>query len=240
MNLSAYMSSIRPFRWMSLYERIKKTGLSFEMIIVGPDNLGSPLPPEIKFFKSDVKPSQCFHFAGENCSGDIMLQLVDDLEYSEGSLEKMYEEVRSADNIMSTAHYFQDSLDMSLYQNISGYPNNPAFLPLLPVCGMFPRKSWLENKGLDVRFDGVMSELDFYMRLSINGYQTRFVDGVVLENTAYQQQCATERLCNRFWNKDRATFINLWSSNGVLYPIRNDIMRPYKNEDLLVTNQYYG
>lgn len=239
-NLSAYMSSIRPYRWMSLYERIKKTGLTFEMICVGPHAPDYEVPPEMKYIKTDVKPSQCFQIAGQSCTGDVMLQIVDDLEYSDGSLEKMYEKVKSGDNIMSTAHYFQDGKNESLSQNISGYPTNPTYLPLLPVCGMFPRVAWLEHKGLDKRFNGIMGELDLYMRMCINGYFTIFVDGIVRENTSHQRQEPGGGLCGKYWGTDRVTFIKLWSSNGILYPIRNDIMRPYEDKDLLTVNQFYG
>lgn len=232
------MSSVKTYRWLPIHEQLKKTGLSFEISVIGPIEPDFALPPEIKFLKSDVKPSQCFQIAGQNCSGEVMFQLVDDLEYSDGAIKNMFEAVISADNVMSTSHHFEDSADLTLQQNIAGVSAN--HLPLLPVCGMFPRKAWLDNRGLDVRFDGIMSELDFYMRLSINGYQTQFINGIVTEMSSHRKSDTNGRLSHRYWEKDRGSFVKLWSSNGKLYPIRKDIMRPYKNEDLLTVNQYYG
>ena len=246
-NVSAYMSSIRPYRWIAIHEMLKKTKLNFEIVIVGPNEPDFDLPEEIKFFKSEVKPSQCFYAAGEFCSGEVMLQLVDDLEYSDGALNMMHKEVLENDNVMATAHYFMDEKDESLSQNISGYAINNNYLPLLPVCGMFSRKAWLDNKGIDVRFDGVMGELDFYMRLRINGYNTKFVNGICKEKREFQNKESSGGLCAKYWSKDRASFLRLWITEQVIqgfplrmmYPIRNDIVRPYKKENLLTISQYY-
>lgn len=237
-DISAYMSSIRPYRWMTLHKRLQETNLNFEIVIVGPSEPDFLLPPEIRFYKSDVKPSQCFHAAASLCNGKTMLQMVDDLEYSQNSIELMYNEVSQKDNVMATAHYFLDNNDHTLTQNISGITQNAVFLPLLPVCGLFHRQAWTDNHGLDRRFDGVMSELDFYMRLRNNGYQTVFVNGIVMENTSHQNK-EKSSLCLKYWVKDRTSFIKLWSTNNILYPLRNDIVRPYDDKDILTNNQYY-
>ena len=50
-NVSAYMSSIRPYRWIAIHEMLKKTKLNFEIVIVGPNEPDFDLPEEIKFFK---------------------------------------------------------------------------------------------------------------------------------------------------------------------------------------------
>lgn len=231
------MSSIRPSRWLSLYERLQITKIPFEIVIVGPNQPDYILPEEIKYFKSDVKPSQCFHAAGQYTTGDVMLQIVDDLEYSEGSIEKMYEVVTKNDNVMATAYYYKDNKNTSQDQNIAGERYQYSYLPSLPVCGMFSKNAWITHKGLDKRFDGIMSELDFYMRLSINGYKTIFVDGIVNENMSFQTE-KNGGLSQRYWNKDRTTFTKLWTTHNVFYPIRNDIIRPYDDKNLLLTSQY--
>lgn len=259
-NISAYMSSIRPYRWMKLYERLQTTKLSFEIVIVGPIEPTHLLPSNIHFYKSDVKPSQCFHAAATLCTGEILLQMVDDLEYEPDTIEKMFKVVTEMDSATATAHYWQcgtssGAADGSpthwknyvLNQNIAG--ELMIGLPLLPVCGMFRRSTFIQYQGIDKRFDGVMGELDFYMRLKINGYDTYFVPGRVIENTEWQkfrdnitgeQGGQDNGLCNKFWNKDRECFKRLWTMSGIQWiTTRNDIMRPYDNIDLLTVNQYY-
>lgn len=242
MNLSAYMSSIRPYRWMSLYERLKQADLSFEIVIVGPIEPDFVLPREIIFYKSDVKPSQCFHAAANFCKGDFMLQIVDDLEYSSGSIEEMFRETAASDSVMATCHYFNNGIDHTNRQNILGEPTNPFYLPLLPVCGMFSRQAYIDSKGIDKRFNGIMGELDLYMRLRLMGYKTKFVNGTVNENTSYQTQKDTGEntgLCGKYWLVDRPKFVKLWSTNNNLYCIRNDIVRPYSDQDVLTVEQNY-
>lgn len=237
-NVSAYLSSIRPYRWMKIHEMLKRTGLTFEVVIVGPNDPDFELPSEIKFFKSAVKPSQCFHIAASKCSGETMLQIVDDIEYTDGAIKQMYDKVMEKDNVMASCVYLQNNYSQFYTQNISGQVMNLSFLPLLPVCGLYRREAYLKLGGLDRRFNGVMSELDFYMRMRINGYETVFINGHCNENTEYQKKENTS-LCNKFWNHDRPTFMKLWSTAGVLYPIRNDIVRGYTDDNILFVDQNY-
>lgn len=237
-NVSAYLSSIRPYRWMRIHEMLTKTGLSFEIVIVGPNDPDFTLPKEIKFFKSDVKPSQCFHAAATMAEGETLLQIVDDIEYADGAIEEMYRAVMKIDNINATCHYYQNGASNVYNQNISGSVLNLTYLPLLPVCGLYRRSAYSEIGGLDKRFDGVMGELDLYMRMCINGYSTHFVNYICNENTEYQKK-ESSSLCGKFWNLDRPKFIKLWSTSDHLYPIRKDIVRRYEDKDLLTKNQYY-
>jgi len=105
-NVSAYLSSIRPYRWMRIHEMLAKTGLSFEIVIVGPNEPDFSLPKEIRFYKSNVKPSQCFHAAASMCTGETLLQVVDDIEYSDGGIETMYKAVSGKDKCHGNMQVF--------------------------------------------------------------------------------------------------------------------------------------
>lgn len=236
--ISAYMSSIRPYRWMSLHAELVKVGLPFEMVIVGPNRPDFELPPEIRYYHSDVKPSQCFHAAASLCVGETLLQIVDDITYDDGVIQAMYDVVTQQERTMATAHYWQNETNFTQYQNIAGQIRSD--IPLLPVCGMYPRAGFIEMQGLDRRFDGVMSELDLYMRLSVAGYKTVFVNGIVRENIAWQTTEGTS-LCGKFWAGDRGRFVNLWSTNDRedgLCSTRKDGVLVYSDEGILTENQY--
>jgi hypothetical protein len=233
-DISAYMTSIRPYRWMKIHEMLSKTGLSFEIVIVGPIEADFELPPEIKFYKSNLKPSQCQHTAGMLCQSDKMLQIVDDINYEDGGIKSMYDTLVKYDDAMSTCRYYLNNEDFSLKQNIAGLVI--PYLPLLPVCGMFHRQAFLDAGGIDRRFLGVMGELDLYMRMSQLGYKTIFVDFICNENTEFQVKDQSS-LCNKFWPVDRPAMVNLWSTDGNLYLVRNDIVRKYSNIDLLTVEQ---
>lgn len=237
-NVSAYLSSIRPYRWMRIYEMLKRSGLTFEIVIAGPNDPDFTLPSEVKFFKTNVKPSQCFHIAASACSGETLLQIVDDIEYSDGAIREMYEGVMKRDNAMASCTYLLDGKSQFFTQNISAQILNISYLPLLPVCGLYRRDVYSKMGGLDRRFNGVMSELDLYMRMRINGYDTIFINATCNEDTNYQKK-ENSSLCSKFFNRDRPIFVNLWSSGGILYPIRNDIVRSFSEESLLLADQNY-
>jgi hypothetical protein len=232
--ISAYMTSIRPYRWMRIHEMLSKVGIPFEIVIVGPIEADFELPNEIKFYKSSLKPSQCQHTAGMLCQADKMLQIVDDIDYQEGAIKSMYDELVKNDNAMATCHYHQNNQDYTLYQNTAG--QHLPYLPLLPVCGMFHRQAFLDCGGIDKRFLGVMGELDLYMRMNQLGYKTIFVDFICNENTQFQNKDQSS-LCSKFWPVDRPVLIDLWSTNNKFYFIRNDIVRKYNNENLLTIEQ---
>ena len=238
-NISAYLSSIRPYRWMSIHEMLSKTGLSFEIIIVGPNDPNFSLPKEINFYKSDVKPSQCFHAAATMSTGETLLQIVDDMEYQDGGIEAMYRAVIEKDNIMATCKYHMNGISTADFQNMAGSSDSSCYpLPFLPVCGLYRRHVYSDMGGLDRRFNGVMSELDLYMRMSVYGYGTHFVDFIGNENRTYQE-IESQSLYQKFASKDRPEFVRLWSTNGNLYPIRRDIVRKYENKNLLTENQNF-
>ena len=233
-DISAYMTSIRPYRWMGIHEMLSKTNLSFEIVIVGPIEPDFELPPEIRFFKSDLKPSQCQHTSAFLCEGEMLLQIVDDIYYQDGAIEAMYNVVKNNPNSMATCHYHQDGHNNSPYQNIAGQISN--YLPLLPVCGVYPREAYRKVGGIDKRFMGVMGELDLYMRLSLAGYETVFVNYVCNEQTQFQKIEHTS-LCGKFWGVDRPVMINLWSENNQFCLTRKDEVREYSESDLLTVEQ---
>lgn len=225
-DVSAYMTSIRPYRWMSIYEMLLKTDLKFEIVIVGPIEPDFILPEEIKFYKSNVKPLQCCHTAAIMSTGKALLQIVDDIEYQDGGIKAMFNEVISNEKVAATCHYYKNGIDATEEQNIYGYKSDSV--PLLPVCGLYERSVYSEVGGLDKRFNGIMGELDLYLRIFIAGYNTKFVDYACNENRE------NSSLLNRFWHRDRPIFIDLWK-----HIIRNDIVRSYDNENLLTIEQNY-
>ncbi len=241
--ISLFMSSIRPYRWLYFWNRLKQTNIPFEMVIWGPKDPDFKLPPEIRFYKTDVKPAQCLHGAALYSTGKYLLQAVDDLEYAPNTIEDMYrlQELAEQNNekVMTSAVYHQAGYCLKNEQNIAGQPG--MGLALLPVCGIFPRKGFIEVGGVDRRFIGAMGELDLYQRLSNAGYKTEFVSGIVNENLEHQHKEKTS-LCGKFWNVDRPRFIKLWSKHNTLESLcstRNDVVRPYEEEDLLTINQDY-
>jgi hypothetical protein len=227
---------------LEIYEMLKKTGLNFELVIVGPYKPDFELPKELRFYQSTLKPMQCFHAAVTMCTGQTLLQLVDDVTYQDGGIVKMYEEVIGKDNIMATCEYYIGNSNHASDQTISVY--NPNDLPLLPVCGLYRREAYEKMGGLDRRFMGVMGELDLYMRMRVNGYKTVFVKFFCKEDKQYQTKDNTSAFSR--YGADRSVFVKLWTWSGGtpmnkenLGTVRQDIVRSYENKDLLTIEQNY-
>jgi hypothetical protein len=165
--------------------------------------------------------------------------MVDDIEYSDGAIKEMYDIVVSNDNAMATCQYFKNGYNNAPFQNIAGNIDNLIQLPLLPVCGLYPRSAYAAVGGIDKRFDGIMGELDLYMRMRINGYLTVFVNHICNENTSAQEK-ENSSLCKKFWPVDRPKLLNLWTTNGILLPVRNDIVRRFNDENILTIDQNHA
>jgi len=237
MQVSIFASAVRTQLWQSFYESIKGTNqVDFEIIFAGPAVPDFPLPDGMRHIKTDVKPGQCFEIAARAATGEVLLQAVDDVVYSPGAIDMMYEAYSRESDVMITAHYAIDAVDYTAYQNLLGQPSDD--FPLLPVCGMFSRELYHGLGGADRRFSAMQWELDMYMRMCFHGIRTVFVDAVCSEVTAVQQATPTGlRLGNTYWEGDRALILRLWTVNGVIGKVRIDGVQAYSDENILTVSQ---
>lgn len=207
--VSLFASAIRAERWLPWYERLRANNdTRFEVVFVGPKAPLVTLPSEFRFIQSDVKGSQCAAIAAQQTKAPVMLQVVDDVEYSEHAVDLMYRALLAEPKVMTTARYFYGERDVSWSQNCTG--TSEPRLPLLPVCGMFTRKAYEEAQGFDRRYRHVFWELDFYMRLLIqHGYETRFVNARCVE--LLEINPFEERLSTKSRDHDYALFNLMWN-----------------------------
>lgn len=215
-----------------MYDNVKSTNnVNFEFVFCGPQSPNYTLPENFTHIKAEVKPVQCFEIAARNCKGKALLQVVDDIEFSSGAVDLMFEAYnQDPKHIMATCKYFEGDRDLSDYQNFLGAIDATPW-PQLPVCGLFDRELYHEIGGADIIFFGIMAELDIYMRLWKHGVKTVFVDGIIKE-------IITEHgLCSRFWNTDRPIIKKIWQvgSNDVI--TRNHPVTSFSNNGILSINQ---
>ncbi|MDB5036555.1 MAG: hypothetical protein JWQ35_83 [Bacteriovoracaceae bacterium] len=207
--VSLFASAIRTDCWLDFYNSLKQSNrVPFEVVFVGPSRPDYKLPPHFKFIQSDFKPAQCTAIAANNCQGEMLLQVVDDLEFSPGAIDLLFDEVNKAPDIMSTCHYYYGEEDCTTGQNALGRSHDQ--LPLLPVCGMFRQGLFRSACGLDHRFFGVMWELDLYMRFYFeHKIKTQFVDAICKEKVDLNK--GGDRLCSRSGQSDRNLFLQFWN-----------------------------
>ena len=90
---SVISSAIRPDNWLDIYNSVDEDPDFFEFFFVGPNQPNYQLPKNFFFTKSFVKPAQCWQFAYENCNGEFVINLADDLVFkTQKPLTRLYEE----------------------------------------------------------------------------------------------------------------------------------------------------
>ncbi|MDB5038374.1 MAG: hypothetical protein JWQ35_1902, partial [Bacteriovoracaceae bacterium] len=206
--VSIFASAIRCENWLNFYKSFQRTNrVPFEIIFVGPRQPDFKLPANFHFVQTNLKPAQCSAIAAERSRGEMLFQVVDDIEYTPGAMDQMYDEAVKNKNSMTSCHYYFGAEDLTLKQNACGEVTTR--LPLLPVCGMFSQDLFRKAGGLDRRFEAVYWELDLYMRFHFNFQtETHFVDSICKEIPKLNY--SFRRLSDRA-KSDRTFFDELWS-----------------------------
>ena len=74
--------SIRPKYWDYIQKSIHDDNFQYEIIFIGPKHsYTNSLPPNCKFIKTFVKPSQCFQIGALNSKYDLICLLSDDISF---------------------------------------------------------------------------------------------------------------------------------------------------------------
>ena len=135
--IGLYCSAIRPHLWMNLYNNLKNTNKSeFEIMFVGNVIPEFELPPNMKFIYSNVKPAQCWYIAATRVDGDYLINVADDLLFSDGALDdilRTFKKQTRQENLFVGPLYMRDEI---------------VELGPLPVCSFMKRETW-DGFGID-------------------------------------------------------------------------------------------
>lgn len=234
-DISAYASAIRTDRWMEMYEKITSENTAkIEFVFVGPYTPDYTLPDNFRFTQSNFKPGQCFEIAARQSTGKALLQLADDIEYTPGAIDLMFNEyIKDPEHIMASCHYWLLDTNLSNCQNFEGSPLAESHgWPNLPVCGLYDREIHYKIGGADKRFWAVQWELDMYNRLYVHGLRTVMVDGICREVIQEHHLCNT---LGKF-SPDRGTLLAIWENFGNFNIHRKDAVQSY-DENIMSVEQ---
>jgi hypothetical protein len=169
--ISLYGPAIRTQNWMNIYNILQDNEISFEIVFVGPNEPDYILPDNFKYIKADVKPSQCMEIAARNSTGELLLNVVDDLEFvTTNALDKLYNTYISYNesNLIVSCRYMMDGIDIS--NECHRFHATDPTSPIMPVSGLISKKLYSELGGIDRNFLALFSDLDIALRLySIGG-----------------------------------------------------------------------
>lgn len=232
---SLIATAARPQYWMNLYRSIGGNSVRFELVFAGPNRPTFTLPWSFKYIQTNVKPAQCVEIASRHATGELIMQVADDLEFiTEHPLDELYHLYKSFNNekIMLSPRYTVDGIDVSDESTHFFYADGSS--PTVAVGMILSRKMYRELGGMDRNFMAILGETDVAMRLySIGG-------GVVLSNVYVNEdksKCQGSDLCHEVWDHDRKIFEDLWMMNGKVQFTRTRPLEPFSDERILEESQ---
>jgi hypothetical protein len=194
--LSIFGSGIRINSWEILYNSLTKSSVPFELIIVGDKVPTFSLPDNFHYIYSKVKPAQCAEIAARYTTGELIMNVADDLVFSDSALNEMcnlYEKNYSQNLIVSNRlkrgnviygdemHKFLDIVDGS---------------PLIPMSTLMSKKLWNTLGGIDRRFTALFWDLDIAMRTLEIGGEILFANNSFTEEV-FDRHSIISRIKNR-------------------------------------------
>jgi len=179
MKISFVAPSIRPHLWANLYNSLQNNKLAWEVIFVGPTPPISELPKNVRWIKTNVKPSQCTHIGFMEAQGEYISLTADDAIYftpnHKGAADNMIAFIDSSipslpengKNYMFGFRMFEDSYCVEssqthyLVQNTTGI-TSPLLFPFFVTL----KETYLKMNGYDNRFVCGQAENDFQLRVA--------------------------------------------------------------------------
>ena len=239
MEIGVYCTSIRPNRWGKLYQTLSRNNVHFNLCIAGPcpplTELG-PLPPNMKYVYTNVKPPQCCLVAANNTEGDYIMLATDDHWYSDGCLDDLLNIVTSGKKIMATPTYQRESqyrlvtdFGWQREDKIDQYVmlDFPA-----PVCHMMRREDF-NDIGIDRNFKGVYWDQDMGFEMVARGGQC-----IRSENsfTIDEQNAELSHLAMLSLSiGDYAYMVKMWTDNNTFRSQRRNPTDPLIYNDTVLT-----
>jgi len=233
--ISIFGPSYRPENWMDLYGSIGENEVRFEIVFVGPNEPDFELPSNLKFIKSCVKPMQCFEIAARNTTGDLIMDIADDVEFrTKSPLDRLYNIYKSYNNykLIISCRYMQDGVDLS--EECHRFFAGDKSSPVLPLSGLMSRKLYREIGGIDRNFIAIIGGNDLAMRAHANGAEIILSD-VYLDET--KSKSRGSQLCVEYWNHDRGLLMDLWVVNGKVQSKRARPVEPFSDIKIMEESQ---
>jgi hypothetical protein len=222
---------------MDLYRSIGTNNISFEIVFVGPNEPDYTLPDNFKYIKSNVKPSQCCEAASRYASGELLLNVVDDIEFRvEAPLDKLYGGylLYNDEKLILSCRYMMDGVDVS-NECHRFYATDPTS-PIMPAVGLISKQIYCKLGGIDKSFLGLFSDLDIAMRLYAIGGRVLLSSSVYI-NEVTRIEIKTSLLASEVGVHDRLLLNSLWVTDGNFSFTRTRPFEPFSDERILEESQ---
>ena len=229
--ISLYGTAINIDMWQRFYASIGENKATFEVIFAGPNDPAFTLPDNFRHIKTNVKPTQCIEIAARQANADLIMQVPDDVVFTEEHpLDKLYEAYMHHNNtkLILSCRFVSNGKDMS--RTMHRFFVNDSTSPIVALSGLMSRQLYTEIGGIDRNFIAVMFCIDIVMRIYALG-------GTVVLSDIHLNEYHTKGLYQEFYKYDRALLESLWSLNGKCHFNRTQPFEPFSDENILIESQ---
>jgi hypothetical protein len=234
--ISLYGSSNRPQNWLDFYNRLQDNSIPFEVMFAGPNKPDFILPDNFIHIKTaDIKPAQCVEVAARNTTGELIIQIADDIEFiTSKALDILYEvySTYNNDNLIVSCRFMQDKVDLS--PTCHYYCSGDISSPILSVAGLMSNKLYKTIGGMDQNFIAVCGDIDVILRVHEYGGSVILSNVYVNENWPLDKENSLYTLYARI---DRTLLNSLWQVNSDEKPHRLKPFEPFTDYKILEESQ---
>lgn len=233
--ISFICPSIRPKYWKLIREDIHDSKFKYEIIFIGPkSSFIHNLPPNCKFIKTFVKPSQCFQIGALNSKYNLICLLADDIKFSKKNILK---QIHRNKKLIENKKILL-SLKLRSYGVKTWLPVKEYDYMNLPFAPIVEKKKFFELGGIDKGFLATFHDLDLYLRILSKGYNVKYLNITVEER---ERNLIEPSLYNRNSSIDKIYFKKLWFSKGKFNLKRALKVKKFKEKNLInITQPPYG
>lgn len=172
-DITIYATAYRPENWMEVYGSVGENDVSWDMIFVGPNPPVREMPTNFRFIQTPVKPAQCVEIAARAATGELILNLTDDVLFRTAHpLDKLFQEYRdrNSEKTMISTRFLQDGVDCSVGPlACNHFWVDDQTSPPLGICCLMSRKYYMKLGGVDCKFIAVSWDNDIQMRVQADG-----------------------------------------------------------------------
>ena len=210
MEIGVYCTSIRPHLWGDLFESLSKNDVDYNICMAGPCPPIEPLPGNVKYIQTNVKPPQCWFIAANNTKGDYVINITDDARFSPGCLDSLLNIIQKEKKVIVSPTYINAENPYQLVLEwIDGKPSK--FIQLVspcPIYGLMKREDF-NSTGIDKSFIGAWWDTDQALEFISNGGKTVIDDKSTSTDIKSFETCHLALLnCGDYDN-----LLNIWTND---------------------------
>jgi len=230
-----YCSSNRPHLWGDLIKTLSNNSVDWNLCIAGPNPPIEPLPGNVKFIQTNVKPAQCFFIASYNVTGNYMMNTPDDIRFSPGSLDDL---IKLSDSRMtiSSARFnlCGEKMDHYIFSDkrvpkTNGKTRSIVIKFPLTVCSMMNRETFDCVGQFDKYFVALYWPEDIAFELVSRGGK------IIISEYSTIMDIRASKVCMSHLSCDYSHLMDMWFDGDIVRSNRKISVDPLVYNDTVLT-----